>query len=326
MTAVKPTPPREFDPDSFRMTVGDHLEDLRRRLILGLLGFVVGSIVCLALGKQVIIPIFVHPLLQAMVRSNVNAQVVYKEVSDVFMVYMEISMICGTVLASPWLIYQIWQFVAAGLYPKERKYVTKYLPLSIVLLLSGWITLYFLVLPVSLQFFFEFGSSIPLNLPANRTEIGTSATTQPAQIPIFHGDAPGPLKDGQMWIDADHHRIMVYFDGAAHTVSFGPATGAMPMITLPDYIDMVVKMLIAFGISFQLPLVVMALVRMGIVEIDSLRKMRRYVYFAIAVVAAFIIPDVATGWIMLIIPLVGLYELGLYLASRKPADADDTPA
>ena len=97
---------------------------------------------------------------------------------------------------------------------------------------------------------------------------------------------------------------------------FGPANLAAPMITVPDYIDMVVNMLIAFGLSFQLPLVVMALVRVGILEIDTLKKMRRYVYFIIAVVAALIIPDVVAGWFLLLIPLIFLYEFGLYLAAR----------
>ena len=85
-------------------------------------------------------------------------------------------------IASPWLLYQLWLFVAAGVYPKERQMVTKYLPLSIVLLIAGEITLYFLVLPVTLEFFFRFGASLPI--------LGQSAhidphppTTQPFAVP-----------------------------------------------------------------------------------------------------------------------------------------------
>src|SRR5206468_5330936 len=104
-----------------------------------------------------------------------------------FMVYMEISMICGAVIASPWLVYQIWLFVAAGLYPKERRVITKYLPLSITLLFAGWMTLYFLVLPVSLEFFFRFGSSLPLNLISTRTQIdATAARIPPMVYPSYH--------------------------------------------------------------------------------------------------------------------------------------------
>ena len=81
---------------------------------------------------------------------------------------------------------------------------------------------------------------------------------------------------------------------------------------------MVVGLLLAFGISFQLPLVVMALVRVGILDIDFLKRMRRYVYFIMAVIAALIIPDVVTGMVALMVPLILLYELGLWLAARKP--------
>src|SRR5205814_771302 len=134
------------------MSVGDHLEELRHRLILGLGGFVVGAIICLALCKSVILPIFTRPLMQAQVRCGLNPQLYYTEPAQPFIVYMEVSMISGAVLASPWLLYQLWQFIAAGLYPKERKLVTKYLPLSITLLIAGELTLYFLVLPVTLEF------------------------------------------------------------------------------------------------------------------------------------------------------------------------------
>jgi sec-independent protein translocase protein TatC len=240
---------------------------------------------------------------------------IYTEPAQPFIIYMEVSFICGAVLASPWLLYQIWLFVAAGLYPKERKIVTKYLPLSITLLICGEIVLYFLVLPVTLEFFLRFASAMPM--------VGESAhvdphppTTMPTIAPVYHGDPAPPLHEGQYWINADLNRFNAYFNGEIHTIFLGAANVLSPMITLPQYIDMVEGMLVAFGLSFQLPLVVMALVRAGIIEIEFLRSMRKYVYFVIAVVAAFIIPDVATGWLLLMIPLFGLYELGLYLASR----------
>jgi sec-independent protein translocase protein TatC len=300
------------------MSVGDHLEDLRKRMILGLIGFVVGAAICLALGKDVILPAFTWPCTRAMIRCNITPQFVYTEPSQPFMVYMEISMICGAVLASPWLIYQLWQFVAAGLYANERKVVTKYLPLSIGLLLFGWITLYFLVLPVSLEFFFRFGSSLPLSPMSTTTSIDTKApTTAPTLLPNYHGNPPGPYQEGQAWIDEDRMRWNVFLKGELHGIDLKPIQLTAPMITLPQYIDMVVNMLIAFGLSFQLPLVVMALVRVGIIEIDFLKKMRKYVYFVIACVAAVIIPDVVTGWFMLMIPLFGLYELGILLAARS---------
>ena len=72
------------------------------------------------------------------------------------MTYLKVALICAAAIASPWLLYQLWQFVASGLYPKERKYVTKYLPLSITLLITGMLFLYFIVLPLMMTFFLEF--------------------------------------------------------------------------------------------------------------------------------------------------------------------------
>ena len=87
-----------------------------------------------------------------------------------------------------------------------------------------------------------------------------------------------------------------------------------------------VGMLLSFGLAFQLPLIVLALVRIGIIEVAQLKKMRRIVYFALTIIAAVIVPDVATGMIALMIPLVLLYEFGILLASwntRKPATEPD---
>jgi len=308
------TPP-VHDPEHYRMTVGEHLEELRTRLIHGLFGFVAGAAICFALCRQVILPVLTRPLTQALVRCGLNPQLYYTEAAQPFLVYMEVSLLGGAVLASPWLLYQLWKFVAAGLYDKERRMVTKYLPLSIVLLIAGELTLYFLVLPVTLEFFFRFGNSLPL--------LGESAhvdphppTTRPFIVPIFRGD-PAIPQEGQVWIDGDRNRLNAFFNSSTHTIYLGTDNLVSQIITLPEYISMVEGMLLAFGLSFQLPLVVMALVSVGIVEVAFLRAMRRYIYFVIAIIAALIIPDVAAGWLMLMIPLFGLYELGIYLGVRS---------
>jgi sec-independent protein translocase protein TatC len=106
-------------------------------------------------------------------------------------------------------------------------------------------------------------------------------------------------------------------------LAFGSGNAVTPIITLATYFEMVIGLLLSFGIAFQLPLVVLALVRIGILEIETLRKGRRIVYFVLTVISAVIVPDVVTGMIALMIPLVLLYELGILLAkwSQKKADA-----
>src|SRR4051812_16428151 len=178
-----------FDPDSYRMTVGEHLEELRWRMVLALIGFALVLGVCLFFGTEVL-SAFCAPLVNVLAKHDINPQVVTDEVGEGFMTFIEISVICATAIASPWILYQLWQFVAAGLYPHERKYVTRYLPLSIGLLISGMLFVYFLVLPWTLEFFIPFSTGIPLHL-SKQTSAVTQPATQPAlQVPMLRGDPP----------------------------------------------------------------------------------------------------------------------------------------
>src|SRR6185369_10543309 len=113
-----------------------------------------------------------------------------KEVSESFMVYVKISMISAAVLAGPWMLYQLWQFVAAGLYPHERKYVTKYLPFSIVLLIVGMAFMYYVVLPITLQFFIGFQLGGMPSIYGSAPIDTTASSTTPVVIPFLHGDPP----------------------------------------------------------------------------------------------------------------------------------------
>ena len=311
-----------FDPDEFRMTIGEHLEELRWRLVLALIGFGIALAVCLFFGTEVV-SAFCAPLVDTLAEHDINPQLVTDEVSEGFMVFIQISLISAAAIASPWMLYQFWQFVAAGLYPHERKYVTKYLPLSILLLITGMLFVYFLVLPWTLDFFVTFSGGIPLQGLTSKST--TVTTAPPGGFPLLHaplipGDPPEP-KDGDIWIDSTQQRLKLFYGGKVRVISFNDNNLLAQEYKLSHYIGLVLMMLIVFGLSFQLPLVVLALERIGIVEIDALRAGRRYVYFAMVVAAAVITPgDVITATIALIFPLIGLYELGIVLAQlgRKP--------
>ena len=303
------------DPDAFRMTLGDHLEELRRRLIYGLAGFAFAAVFCLLFGKQMI-SIFCKPLIDGLLASNVNPQLVMTEVSDGFMVYLEISMIVALVFAAPWIVWQLWQFVAAGLYPYERKTITRYVPLSIGLLIAGDLFVYFFVLPLTIKFFLVFGLSIPM---PEGTRSAVVETTQPSyvQIPSIPGNPAHPPELG-MWYDSAQQRLKLVVDGKIRAVQFGPENLITPQIRLNDYVDLVLNSLIVFALSFQLPLVVLTLTKINIVEVAGLRKARRYVYFGLAVVACAIMPaDAITAATGLFVPLMLLYELGIFLAARS---------
>ena len=307
----------EFDPDHYRMTIGEHLEELRSRLVWGLVGFAVALGVCLAFSDRVIAT-FCEPLLKVLREEAQNPQLVVDNVTEGFMVYMTISLISALALASPWLLYQLWQFVGAGLYPHERKYVTRYLPLSVGLLVSGMVFVYYVVLPLTLSFLIHF--SIGIQLPGIDSPVVEAAapSTQvadagPRKVPILQGDPANPT-EGDMWINDVQQRFKIFYRGQMKAFPFGSDELLRPEITLASYINLVVAMLLSFGIAFQLPLVVLAVERIGIADVDTLRRSRKYVYFAIMVASAIISPgDAITATVAMFVPLVGLYELGIWL-------------
>jgi len=306
---------KAFDPDQYRMSIGEHLEELRWRLILALGGFAIVLAVCLFFGTDVL-SAFCAPLVNVLAKHDINPQVVTDEVGEGFMTFIEISVICATALASPWILYQLWQFVAAGLYPNERKYVTRYLPLSIGLLISGMVFVYFLVLPWTLEFFISFSTGIPLHLRSQSSAM-TQPATQPAlQVPMLRGDPlPKDRTNGTLYFDQSQLRLKIIINGVPRVIAINSDLLIAPEIKLSTYIDLVVGMLITFALSFQLPLVVLALERIGIIEVAVLKSARRYVYFGMSILAAAITPgDVVTATVALIVPLCALYELGIWLA------------
>ena len=308
-----------FDPDSYRMTVGEHLEELRTRMVRGLAGFFIAFAVCFYFSDYTI-NFFCRPLITVLKASDVNPQLIAPDVTEGFMVAIRVSLVTGAAVAGPWMLYQLWQFVAAGLYPHERKYVTRYLPLSIVLLVAGMVFVYLVVLPFTLRFFVGYIVNMPLHLTPERSQVttGQGPATAPAfpdaSIVVYPG-VPQGLPEGVLLYDTVEQRLKVKLDGLVRVLPFNSTNLLAPEIELGKYISLVVMMLISVAIAFQLPLVVLLLERIGIVEVADLRASRRYVYFAIVVVSAVISPgDAITVTVALVGPLILLYEFGIWLA------------
>ena len=316
--AAKPAKPVEFDPDEFRMTVGEHLEELRKRFIAGLIGFAISLAICLFFSKRVV-SAFCWPLIDSLQRHNLNTQMIVDEIGEGFMVFVKIALITAAAFASPWMLYQVWLFIAAGLYPHERKYVTRYLPLSIVLLVTGMLFVYFLVLPWTIDFFIEFSMTFTLDigLPALvDVDPATGDAPMALSVPVYAG-TPANLDENltYIWFDSVQQRLVFYHQGVPRVLPFNSNNLLAPEIKLSTYITTVLLMLITFGIAFQMPLAVLFLERIGVVEVEGLRSARRYVYFGIVVLAAVISPgDAVTVTIALVGPLILLYEFGIWLA------------
>ena len=312
--------PPPFDPDACRMSVGEHLEELRRRLVYGLLGFVVALVVCLTLGHR-LTEFFIAPYIHAVKAKGMNPQMAYRELAEVFTVTVRIATICALAASGPWLLLQFWRFVAAGLYPHERRYVTRYLPLSIALLVGGMLFVYFLVLPWTISFLLGYGESFKsdqvLASPA-RVEV-----PDPKFVSVIKGDPANPA-EGQIWVNTLEHRVKLFAGGKVAVLQTTSGGLLAPQVTLSDYIDTVMTMLLAFGLSFQLPLLVLALERIGVVGVSTLKAARGYVYLGLAVIAAVITPGDFIGTMLaLAVPLALLYELGIWLATFRAGRASD---
>ena len=307
-----------FDPDSFRMSVGEHLEELRTRIILALAGFFVAIIICLVFSERVMV-FFCAPLTHQLEKRFMDSRLYYSDLTDPFMTYLKISMISAAAIAGPWMIYQIWLFVAAGLYPHERKNITRYIPLSVILFLTGLVFVYFAVLPLCIGFFLDFGNLLPMPGAHSAPKVENVVTFH---VPFVHGD-PASLRAGDLWLDVDRHKLKIFFPesdtdltkGTIRSLSFGSDSLVSPIITLGQYIDLVLMFGLIFGIAFQLPLVILAVVAIGIVDVAFLRKQRKAVFFGMTIASAFLAPgDIITSMMALLIPLVVLYEFGLWLA------------
>lgn len=155
---------KEQDPPETTMSIGDHLEELRGRLINSIYGLVIALVICFVLGKY-IITFIEQPFINQL---GEDARLQSISPAEGILSYMKVAMIAGIVLSSPWIFYQLWQFVAAGLYPHEKKYVYISIPFSAGLFLTGALFFIFAIAPVTLKFFVMFNKQF-LGVSSNFT-------------------------------------------------------------------------------------------------------------------------------------------------------------
>jgi len=147
---------KKQDPLGYTMSLGDHLEELRARLILAILGFAIALIACLAFGKW-IISFIEMPYIKAM-GEEPRLQTIAP--TEGFGSYMEIAMIAAVVIASPWIFYQLWLFISAGLYHHEKRYVYLAVPFSTILFVTGALFFILVIAPLTMRFLVMFDRNI----------------------------------------------------------------------------------------------------------------------------------------------------------------------
>ncbi|WP_437192047.1 twin-arginine translocase subunit TatC [Planctomicrobium sp. SH527] len=188
-------------------------------------------------------------------------------VQEAFMTYLKVSIISGVLIASPWIFYQLWLFVAAGLYPHERKYVYVYGIMSLMLFLIGTMFCFFAVFPFVLHFLLNFNKTLEIQ----------------------------------------------------------------PQIRLSEWISFAVFLPVMFGISFQLPLVMLFLERISIFTVNVYREQRRMAILVIAILSSVLTPADPVSMLLMMFPLLFLYELGVRLCDWLPREGfqgrnEETPA
>ena len=238
---------RMFGRSPAEMPFLDHLEELRWRILWGLLALAVGT----GAGLLVVLKLPVLGWLMEPIREHLTAgKLVYLGPADGFIITLQLGLTIGILLASPIVIFQIWAFLSPALHPTEKRAIIPALYLGLVLFAAGAAMGYFLALPMTIQFL-----------------MGFQAETM------------------------------------------------VPQITAGLYFSFVTKMLLAFGIIFELPVVVLLLSALGVITSAFLRSKRRYAIAGMAILASMITPgDVITVTVLMMLPLVLLYELSIALA------------
>lgn len=336
-------PAASADPTEVTMSLGEHLEELRWRLARALIALVLSCLICIWPAKY-LLQLIARPAMLALQRHSQPTDFLSTSPVETLLMYIKVVVTAGVVLAAPYILYQLWAFVASGLYAHERRFVTRLLPWSIGLFFAGVAFMYVFVLAVSLNFLVGFNTWLPLPHPVPTTYerwiLGEPApgvpTTQPAwdevaTLPIFLADPPdAPV--GKSWINVAERRWKVRTPDGVLSRQLDK-DGARGLVAthwkIGDYLSFFLIMMIGFGVAFQTPLVVLFLVGSGIVPIETLRKYRKIVILIIVILAGILAPPDFFSHVLLSIPMVGLFELGLLLAARNaaapPADRDGRP-
>ena len=244
----KPRPEEEHD-GTARMSFFEHLVELRTRILRALLFVGCGVAVGLLISDKAYM-FLARPMVKALDNAHVSDKLVYTSPMGPLTLYITVGIYLGLVLALPFVLHQIWLFVAPGLYKHERRAVASFIGFGTLLFVAGMAFGYYLALPMTLKFL--------LSIP-------------------------------------------------------GPFT---PMISINEYFDMSMIVLLGLGLVFQLPILIFVLALFGIVTPRFLWKNFRYAILIIAIIAAAITPTTdALTMLVFMAPMIVLYLLGIGVAA-----------
>lgn len=231
--------------DEKKLPLTAHLQELRKRLIFSFIAVGIGFILCYALAQS-IFDILAYPLLKVMPRGGT---LIFTSVAEAFFTYMKVAFIAGLILASPFVLYQVWAFVAPGLYQKEKRYVVPFVLGGSLFFAIGVLFGYFVAIPIGFKFLLGFATDF-----------------------------------------------------------------IKPMPSMKEYLSFSIKFLLAFGIVFEFPVVLVLLARIGVIDAKVLARQRKYAILLIFIFAAVMTPPDLISQVLMALPLMALYELSILLA------------
>lgn len=253
----------------------EHLAELRTRLIRAVLAFLVGMIICFAFGGQ-LLDFLLDPIEKTMRDlGNPNPVMQYTAPQEYFFTLIRISMVGGLMVSFPVIGYQLWRFVAPGLYKNEKSAFLPFLIASPALFLLGAAFSHYVVIPLAMAFFLGF-----------------------ADFPSFVSALlVGEEVEGSM--EAAKDGIDIVFNGKVN-----------------ESLDITLKMIVAFGLCFQLPVLLTLMGKAGLASAAGLRNTRKYAVVGILTVAALVTPPDVTTQLILFTVVYGLYEISIFLVAR----------
>ena len=241
----------------------EHLAELRTRLIYSVVAFAICMLACFAVAR----PIFnflAQPLTKILADLGQKPELIYTGLQQGFMTQVRISVFGGFVLAFPVIAYQLWRFVAPGLYRQEKRAFLPFLLASPALFMVGAAFAYYIILPMAFDFFLGFQQFAPADLTAG--------------------------------VPAEGEDVTIQFLG-----------------TINEYLGLTMKFIIAFGLCFQLPVLLTLMGKADLVSSQGLGTMRKYAVVGILTLAAVVTPPDVVSQVVLFTVVYGLYEISILL-------------
>ena len=229
-----------------------HITELRTRLIHSFIFLFVFFIFCYFFAEY-LYGFLVEPYAQAVKNDSIERRLIFTALQETFLTYLKVAFFASFFITSPFILIQIWKFIAPGLYDHEKIAIMPYLVITPILFFLGGALVYYLIMPLAIKFFLSFEST-------------GLATNLPIQLEA----------------------------------------------KVNEYLSLVMKLIFAFGLSFQLPVVLSLLARVGVVDSEFLKTRRKYVVVIIFTTAAILTPPDPITQIGLAIPLLILYELSIF--------------